>query len=59
MTIEGKEGKNCDKLVRTGIFTRKNDFWSSVKMYISIDDKEVHHQRESYFCFIEILFGAM
>ena len=43
MTIEGKEGKNSDKLVRTGIFTRKNDFWSSVKMYISIDDKEVHH----------------
>jgi hypothetical protein len=26
-------------------------------MYISIDDKEVHHQRESYFCFIEILLN--
>ena len=26
-------------------------------MYISIDDKEVHHRRESYFCFIEILLN--
>jgi hypothetical protein len=47
-------GKKEGATVMTGIFARKKDFWSSVKMYISIDDKEVHHQRESYFCFIEI-----
>jgi hypothetical protein len=56
--LNGKKEGSSDKLVRTGIFGRKKDCWSSVKMYISIDDKELFITKEKViFVFIERLLN--